>query len=90
MRKAIFTERRNAPRRAINRVARYYSGGGELPRTCIVTDVSDSGARLYSETEMPHAFILAVSGEGINMNRECRAVWRLGNELGVEFVDRAG
>jgi hypothetical protein len=86
----MFIERRNAPRRVINRVAQYYCGAGELPRTCIVTDISDTGARLYSEMEMPHAFILVVSGEGISLNRECRVMWRLGNELGVAFADSHG
>ena len=82
----MFLERRNAPRRVINRVAQYYCDGSQFPRTCLVTDISDSGARLYSENEIPNAFTLAVSGEGIDMKHECQVVWRLGHEMGVEFV----
>jgi len=82
----MFAERRNAPRRVINRIAQYYSVAGELPRTCMVTDISDTGARLYSETEMPRVFFLLVSGDNVKLNRQCRIVWRLGNEFGVEFV----
>jgi hypothetical protein len=82
-------ERRKTPRRAINRVAQYYAGTGSLPRSCFITDLSDSGARLYSEAEMPDAFLLSVSNESGEVRRECRVVWRLGGELGVEFVSRA-
>ena len=55
----------------------------------MITDISDGGARLYSETEMPQKFTLSVSGEGAHTRRECRVVWRLGGEFGVEFIDRA-
>ena len=82
----VFLERRNAPRRVINRLAHYYFDGGQFPRTCLVTDMSDSGARLYSESNIPDDFTLAVSGEGFDMKRECHVVWRLGHEMGVEFV----
>ena len=85
----MFTERRKKARRKVSRVAHFYGGGGQLPRTCMVTDISDAGARLYSETEMPPQFILSVSGEGVTLRHECRVVWRLGGELGVEFVGHA-
>jgi len=88
MRQALLKERRKNPRRAINRVAQYYTAAGSLPRSCFITDVSDSGARLYSEAGMPDTFLLSVFDEGGEMRRECRVVWRLGGELGVEFVDR--
>jgi hypothetical protein len=54
----------------------------------MVTDISDAGARLYSEIDMPPTFILSVTGEGVDVRRECRVVWRLGGELGVEFTDQ--
>jgi hypothetical protein len=37
---------------------------------------------------MPPTFTLSVTRDGGNVQRECRVVWRLGGELGVEFVDR--
>lgn len=83
-------ERRRFERRAINRVAQFHSGPGALPRTCMITDISDTGARLYCDTEMPDTFLLAVSGEGIDARKECRVVWRLGGELGVRFIGRNG
>jgi hypothetical protein len=82
----MFLERRNAPRRVVNRVAQYFCDGSQLPRTCLVTDVSETGARLHSEIDMPKVFTLAVSGEGIDIKRECRVVWKIGHEMGVEFI----
>jgi PilZ domain len=71
----------------INRVAHFHSEVCPAPRACTVTNISDGGARLYSEIEMPPTFTLSVSGEGVNVRRECRVVWRLGGEIGVEFTD---
>jgi hypothetical protein len=87
--RSLIRERRNTQRRVINRVAQYYCGVGALPRACLVTNISDTGARLYSETDMPETFTLAVTGEDADIRRECRVVWRLGGEFGVEFIDRA-
>jgi len=89
MRLAAAKERRKTPRRAINRVAQYFTGAGSLPRSCFITDVSETGARLYSEAPMPDRFLLSVFVDGDEMRRECRVVWRLGGELGVEFITRA-
>lgn len=72
----------------INRVAQYQCGIGSLPRSCMITDISEGGARLYSEAEMPQTFTLLVKGDGVETRRECRVVWRLGGEYGVAFTDR--
>ncbi len=85
----MFKERREVRRRAFNRVAQFLSDDGSLPRNCTVTDISAGGARLYSELEMPPKFTLSVAGDDGGMRRECRVVWRLGGEFGVEFIDRA-
>ena len=82
----MFAERRKIKRRVINRVARFHTDDGSLPRSCMITDISDGGARLYSETDMPQKFVLSVSGDGGETRRDCRVVWRLGRELGVEFT----
>jgi len=85
----VLRERRKAKRRIINRVAQYYSGLGALPRTCMITDISDSGARLYAEADMPEHFTLTVSTESGDTRRACRVVWRLGGEYGIAFTDGA-
>jgi PilZ domain len=84
----VLKDRRQSPRRSINRVAKFHSGLGALPRDCTVTDISDCGARLFSELDMPEQFTLSLSGDGIDIRQECRVVWRLGGEFGVEFTGR--
>ena len=86
----MFIERRKLARRVINRVAQFHSDDGSLPRACMISDISDGGARLYSEFDMPPKFTLSMSTDGREARRDCRVVWRLGRELGVEFVDGAG
>ena len=73
----------------INRVAHFQSEICPAPRACMVTNISEGGARLYTETDVPPTFTLSVSGDGVKLRRECRVVWRLGGELGVEFTDPA-
>lgn len=84
----MLKDRRQSKRRTINRVAKFHSGIGALPRDCMVTDISEHGARLYSEAEMPEQFTLSLSGDGCDTRQECRVVWRLGGEIGVEFTGR--
>jgi PilZ domain len=82
----MFQDRRRVPRKRFNRIARLYNDlAGQ--RECMLIDFSELGARLYSEIETPPEFTLLVSGEGGNVSRACRVVWRLGNELGVQFTD---
>ena len=84
------TERRGAARETINRRAHYVAGLGALPRDCMVIDISEGGARLFSDTALPDAFTLILSGDATQTRRDCRVVWRLGGECGVAFVKPAG
>ncbi len=84
----MLKDRRQFSRRPINRVAKFHSGIGGLPRDCMVTDISDRGARLYSDLEIPERFTLSLSRGGVDVREECRVVWRLGGEFGVEFTGR--
>ena len=84
----MFIEKRKARRHTLDRNAHYHSGTGALPRSCIVIDMSDGGARLYSETDPPEEFSLSLHIDGKEIARQCRVVWRLGGELGVKFTDR--
>jgi hypothetical protein len=81
----MLKERRRHERHSINRVAKIQSAGS-LPRDCLVTDISDGGARLYAESiVIPDQFVLLLTGSR-TQRKECRVVWRLGNEIGVEFA----
>ncbi len=83
----MFIERRKSPRRSINRVAQFHSESCPTPRPILLTDLSARGARLFTEIEMPPIFTLSVSGDGVNERRDCRVVWQLGGEIGVEFIN---
>jgi hypothetical protein len=80
-------ERRQHKRYIINRIAKFQTDSGALPRDCMITDISQKGARLFADgIEIPDQFYLLVSGDKAD-RRECRVVWRLGGEIGVTFVD---
>ena len=84
----MFGEKRKFRRRSINRVAKFVTESGGLPRDCIITDISPGGARLFTEaSNIPEQFRLLIDGVP-PIRQECRVVWRLGGELGVAFVTR--
>jgi hypothetical protein len=82
----MLQERRKEKRHVINRIAKFQSEVGALPRDCLITDMSRSGARIFAEgVEVPDRFSLLISGEG-GIRRDCRVMWRLGGEVGLEFI----
>jgi hypothetical protein len=69
-----------------NRNAKIATESGAFSRDCLIADISENGARLFSEApNIPDNFQLLISGDKI-ARQECRAVWRLGGEIGVAFV----
>jgi hypothetical protein len=87
MRAKQAADRRHAPRRLINRLAKIQSGAGTLPRDCLITDISTGGVRLHVEGyEVPDDFVLLLSGEGVAKECNYQVVWRLGHEVGARFV----
>jgi hypothetical protein len=85
----MFGERRSHPRVRINRVARIHAGQTGTSCECTISDISESGARLVVDgVELPDRFFLQVSGDK-PMHEECKVVWRLGSEMGVQFVTSA-
>ena len=84
----MFGERRNHQRHTINRAAQFVTESGALPRDCTITDISERGARLFSEAaDFPDRFVLLISGDA-PMRQDCRVVWRLGGEIGATFVTK--
>lgn len=81
-------ERRKYKRHVLNRMAKFRTDLGGLPRDCMITDISEQGARLFIEgLDVPEQFHLIVSGAD-GAQHECRVVWRLGGEVGVSFIGR--
>ena len=82
----MLSERRRDHRTTINRSAKFQTELGGLPRDCMITDISKTGARIFADgVEVPDSFSLLISG-GQDIRRDCRVVWRLGGEIGLKFV----
>lgn len=82
----MLNDRRRDRRYDIHRMALLQTGPDALPRDCMITDVSRSGARLFAhDIEVPDRFHLLISGDN-GGRRECQVIWRLGGEIGVAFV----
>ncbi len=81
----MLANRRKSERRLCRRVAKIQFGNGSLPRDCTITDVSDGGVKLIAEyLDIPPEFTIILS---TGNPRQCRLAWRIGCELGAEFVD---
>jgi len=80
----MFVNQRRSERRPCNRVAKIRFGTN-LPRDCMITDVSDGGVRMIAEyPDIPTEFTIILStGEP----RNCRLAWRIGYELGAQFIN---
>ena len=86
----MFDNRRKSERFAMCGPAQIRVGAGAMPREVRVTNISDGGVRILAEgVDVPRNFTLYILGAK-SPPRKCRVVWRLGNELGAEFVDRVG
>lgn len=61
--------------------------GGEAQIQCLLTDVSATGARLIVEfpDKVPEHCALLLAPEHL-VQRQCKVVWRDGNQIGVEFI----
>ena len=82
----MFGEKRRHQRYIINRNAKIQTDSGALARDCIITDISEDGARLFcSGDEVPERFYLLISGAEM-AREECHVVWRLGGEVGIKFI----
>jgi hypothetical protein len=88
----ISEERRRSRRLLLNRTAKIQLAAGTLPRDCLITDISGGGIRLHVEGfAVPEEFVLLLSGDGLSgVERAYRVVWRLGYEIGAEFVGDVG
>ena len=62
---------------------------GEQLHGCMLSDISDTGARLNVEksAKLPDRFVLVLSGRG-PARRNCRVVWRKPQQVGVAFERR--
>lgn len=81
-------EQRRSPRRTVRYPARIGADDGSEPRSCMLIDISQTGAKLLAEEthQLPGEFVLLLGGA----TRKCRIVWRSDQHVGVQFVACAG
>jgi hypothetical protein len=79
-------DHRKATRKALHYPVAIEMGEGESARICMLSDVSDTGARLTLESpeSVPDDFMMRLSHDG-KTTRECHVVWRSGHQLGIQF-----
>jgi hypothetical protein len=80
-------EQRKHRRRPLHYSAKIIVGGEEPARTCTLSDVSQSGARLVLDKneDLPNRFVLLLSANGCP-ERRCQVIWRDGMTVGVKFA----
>jgi hypothetical protein len=79
-------ELRKKPRRQFHYNAGILIDQTSAPIPCMISDISESGARLSLEgaAELPESFVLLLIPNGA-ARRSCRIIWREGTTVGVVF-----
>jgi hypothetical protein len=82
----MLIERRNQPRRPVEIPAKLTTGEGSPLRDCVVTDISELGAKLWTDAaqDAPDDFTIAFAPRG--PYRRCHVVWRTDGQMGVLFA----
>lgn len=77
---------RRQDRRRNVRIASILTSDGRSPISCVVLDLSASGARLHihNQDEVPDTFRLLLVAT--DEQHGCTVVWRAGEEMGVRFT----
>jgi hypothetical protein len=82
-----FYEKRRTPRRLLGCLARVQIERGAEPRFCLVTDISAGGVRIHAKGfEVPEIFVLLFPEDGPTQSGNYKVVWRLGENLGAEYI----
>ena len=78
-------EQRKVQRKSLKYPARIDLRDGSPLRSCVIRDISATGARIFVDgpDEIPDYFYLLLAG---STARECQVVWREGKQIGLEFV----
>ena len=82
----MFAERRQSPRARFNRAGHVHHDLTGL-RRCTIVDLSNGGARLCADDDLPPEFTLTIRSDAGERRKSCRVVWRLEHEYGVRFLD---
>jgi PilZ domain len=74
-------------RRKLLRYTAWVALTAEQRHGCVVSEVSDTGARLdvQDSTVLPDHFVLLLTNTGV-ARRYCRVMWRKATQVGVKFA----
>ena len=77
---------RKSPRHIVSTAGMIYDADGRSIMTCVVRDISATGARLAlsKDEPLPAVFSLALTRD-TNVHRLCETVWQLATVAGVRF-----
>lgn len=81
-------DQRKAKRRRMRRAALVSFAPVGNPLSCVVWDMSDSGARLAiacATADVPREFQLVLTRDG-SVRRNCKVVWTNARFVGVKFL----
>lgn len=78
-------ERRHTQREAVSRLVTIEPSPNVPGHEGLVTNLSKDGARLFvQDLALPDTFAIVFTDT--HERRECRSIWRIGPEMGVEFL----
>jgi hypothetical protein len=80
-------ERRRSIREQVHFPVWIDVGNGSQLRSCVIIDVSESGARIMvsSPAFLPKEFWLVFTKDGMR-RRQCRRVWSTDTQVGVKYL----
>jgi len=80
-------EKRRSRRQDVRKTGLIHDEQGSIIATCIMADVSASGAKLIIEAgiNIPDYFVLTLA-RNAGVRRNCEVVWRAAESIGVCFV----
>lgn len=87
MQTATMADRRQSPRRSVNRTVKLRSDSAAAPRDCLLADISTGGVQLRVDgLEVPDEFTLLMTGNGLHRECRYRVVWRSGDRIGAKSL----
>lgn len=83
------SDKRKSKRKTM-RYAAWVQDGETIPQSCVLADISDTGARLEVDDPngIPEMFTLLLGGQSSSALRRCKVKWRSEDEIGVQFEAR--
>lgn len=83
-------EKRKDHRQSLKYPAKIDLGDGNPPISCLLMDVSESGAKMVIDgrDDLPEHFTLLLAGEH-GKRRRCQLVWQEDRHFGVVFIKAA-